>query len=263
MLKQIRQFAILAIIDILCIYYLNGYTLSIKPFIGTILQMQTNNIYTETFLWFIPCMIVAKLIFEILYKISENEKNFFLLELIATSVGIFITYKLWISSRGSLPWYIQTALYVQLFMSLGYYYRKYEYKIKSYEDIILSVSTFLYLFLVFKFNVDADLCTVYYTDLRMYILQSVLGTVAFSLLIKKLYNTTNFNLFEYIGRNSLFYYAFENIARLVISLYVLKFFEITSIYALSIVNVFWCVILLTLIVLIKNNVYNIVKETRK
>lgn len=261
-LKQIKQFAILASINILCIYYITGQTLTIKPFVGTILQMQTNEAFPETFLWFIPCMIVAKLIFQILYKISKNEKIFFLLELTATLVGVFITYRLSILSAGSLPWYIQTALYIQLFMLLGYFYKKYEHLFKLYEEIILCISAFLYLFLVFKFNIDADLATVYYTDFGMYILQSVLGTVAFSLFIKRLCQNRNFSFFEYIGRNSLFYYAFENVARLVISLYVLKFFELASIYALSIVNVFCCVVLLTLIVCIKNNVYSIYRISK-
>lgn len=238
--KMLQEFLIYGFITTVLYALLTGTPLSWNPLIGALLQVPTHARYPESILWFLPCFMVSKLIFFVIYRHSEgNDRLLCWTGLLASGIGIAYIACV----RRCLPWHIQTALAMQLFWLLGYLLRKYEKQAACWESFILPVSALAYFASVFLLPMDADLCTLMFTNFPYYCVQALLGTVFLVFFTRRM--CASLSGFRYIGRYSMFYYAFEGIARMLSALYVMPLLSDLSLYAASLANACACVVMLT------------------
>lgn len=158
--------------------------------------------------------------------------------MICCVVGLlFIKY-----AKIRLPWHMETAFFMQWFMLLGFCAKKCEGALFRYETPLLAVLTLAYLFvIVFKPLTVGDLAILRFSSIKIYCLQATIGTCFFVLLTRKI--SPHGSIFRYIGRNSLFFYAFESPARTVVNRWIAPSFPLDP-FALSLISTVFCLILL-------------------
>jgi len=161
---------------------------------------------TQSGLWFIAALFVMNFPFYFLVKYIKNIKI-----LLSVSLGIFLLssiYVFWLKLP-ALPWHIQWIGGGCFYMTLGFVYKKYEGKIKSFEKNPLFFSALL-LYLLFigirnfflhlsgfmKFN-----GSFYFIDA---LIITLLGIFIMIYVSKKLKNV---ELVSFVGTNSLLYFC--------------------------------------------------------
>lgn len=70
--KFLTKFALYGVSIAILFYFIDGYPPILDSLIGTALQLPTHPRYPCDFLWFLTCMILAKVIFGSIYKISPR-----------------------------------------------------------------------------------------------------------------------------------------------------------------------------------------------
>jgi len=181
-IKTFQYFLLYSLLNQVIRWVLLNGEFNSRFLIGMFLQVPTSPKYPEATLWFLPCMIMSKLIFAINMYLYEKKAWMGYASCLGCCLtgGIYIYYV-----RSCLPWHIQTAMLVQGMLLLGFLFKKHEKKIKEFESLLFPCITSAYFFTVFTFPIDADLCTLFFTDFSMYCLQAVLGTCFIVLLMRK------------------------------------------------------------------------------
>lgn len=182
--KQFKLFILYGFTFIAVAYtYMRRFP-SVDTFIGMFLQRSTSQRYPEAILWFIPCLIGCRVLFSVLHNMAKTEKKFIFLEMVAfVAGGLYIEI-----IRENIPWHIEKVFYLQIFMLLGYLFRKYENTIVKFEKEILVVISLLYLTLVLVLPMDADLNTLYFTNFTYYTVQAIVGTITLVLFSRMMCN---------------------------------------------------------------------------
>lgn len=205
-IRLCKCFIVYGILNIVIDCVLENRSLTMHPFIGMLWQVPTSPLHPESVLWFLPCMIIAKVIFCITHNPPPRGS---ILSFIISLIGFIYIIQI----RKCLPWHIQTACLMQIYMQLGFLLRKHESQISRYETPVLSVLCLIYCFALVRWPIDADLCTLYFTDFPIYCFQSMVGTCLLVLFTRKM--ASHLRIFCYVGANSLFYYAFESTSRII------------------------------------------------
>lgn len=189
-------------------------------------------------------MVVAKILFFAVYtacdKICGGRKVTFAFAIgcmICCAIGLLLIKY----AKFRLPWHIEVALFMQWFMLLGFLAKKCEGVLSHYERQLLAILTLAYISIIIFIPIDADLNTLMFTSLKIYCLQATLDTCFFVLLARKI--SPRGKLFQHIGRNSLFFYAFEHPARTVVNRWIAPGFPLDP-FALSLISAVFCLILL-------------------
>jgi len=104
---------------------------------------------------------------------------------------------------------------------------------------------------------DADLQSLFFTSFPIYCLQAYLGVCFFILLIRQ--TAPNLGIFRYIGENSLFYYAFESVARLFANRWLALALPI-SVFAKSVVLTVACLVMLTCVHVITTKFFRYIQQ---
>lgn len=239
--RLLKYFILYGLATTLVEYLVLSRPLTVNPFIGMVLQIPTSPSHPEAILWFLPCTIISKLIFGFIYKISHGkETKVAILSVVTAMAGAFYIFKI----GKCLPWHIQTAMFVQIYMLLGFLLRRYETLVCNYDTFLLSLLCLIYFYMVLYWPMDADLCTLYFTNFPVYCVQTIVGTCFFILFVRKV--VSSLTVFCNIGRNSLFFYSFESVARIIVEIWVfpLVLTEPTSLYVASILSAVFCCCLL-------------------
>lgn len=151
-------------------------------------------------LWFLLCLFVTEILFYIIQKFSSKLAY----SLIFSTLIAYLDYK-FISIR--LPWSINLALTAVIFYELGYMFRLNEaklnatlYKRRLYVFLLLSINFML----GFMLNIKTDMNMKIYGNYLAFIISAVSGILCYIYISK---NTTIFNGFIFIGKNSLIFLA--------------------------------------------------------
>ncbi len=181
-----------------------------NDFIGLVIQ--SPQVLTKYFdyLWFFACILIAKLIFYVIVRLSkEKDVGILALSLMIGGAGCFYSWAI----RVPLPWHVQTACAVQLLYCAGYFLHKYESVFKRFEFAVFGVSTIMFFVTVINLPMDVDLHTMFFSSYPNYIIQTFFGVAFFICCCRRIGHNS---VLEYIGKNSAFFYAFHPIAVMVV-----------------------------------------------
>lgn len=174
----------------------------INDFIGIVIQFPVLRAQYLDYLWFLSCILLAKLIFIASIKVAKG-RDLGILCLSTLIGGLGCLYSDFV--HFPLPWHIQTACAVQLLYCAGYFFRKYEDVFAKYETAVFAISGFAFIISIVKFPTDADIHTLVFTSYHRYIIQMILGLSFFICICR---NIKQNKVLQNIGVNSVFFYAF-------------------------------------------------------
>lgn len=163
-------------------------------------------------LWFLPCFFMSSIIFYFICKIKNFKFQSFVVFIIVIFghlLGYFNIY---------LPFQFETSMCMLLWIYLGTVSRKinfnskFEFNIKSFcfMLILLSISVFVSLI-----NSTVSVRTDSYGNLLLYIICASL-----LIIVIQYFSNYNFNLFNIIGKDSLFILLFHKFPILIFQMYI-------------------------------------------
>lgn len=175
-------------------------------------------------MWFLPCLFSSEVIFFIINDKIKNIKSFWIAIIGITIIGFVLNnYKIF------LPWGIETAFLVQIFLASGYYINKYKiYEVKNTFKMLTIITAITILVIAINMNNNVSMLEHMYKNQLMFILGAFSGTnlvIILSTYIKSLIRKTN-NIIIYLGSNSLvIMMCHEPIKRIVIKIISILFRE--------------------------------------
>ena len=178
---------------------------------GLLLQISGKN----DDLWFIGCIFTAFLIMYPIVRFCNTDKKGYTWRILLSAVVVATLG--WVDTLVfgiKFPWQLETAAIMTFYMSAGFLYRKNEAiiveKIEK-KPVIALLSAVAYIVLLVLFENEADIHKGNYTYPFVFIIMSILAILPIIVLIKKLctFNLKSEKFFCFMGKNTLFYYAFE------------------------------------------------------
>ena len=173
---------------------------------NTIISFIINKSGEHDILWFVSCLIVAEFIFwGVLSLFHEKDILFFGTSLALTILGVVVSRFI------RLPWHIEVALGVQIFLWMGYFYKKNEVIIRSFIFQHKIVIVLLYAGILVCDRVflkqTYDLHLSRYGDFQLnYFVLAGLGIMVCLIVEQYL---PKFRVLEFVGQNTLVFYAFQ------------------------------------------------------
>lgn len=188
-------------------WLVNDTFVGTQRIIGAYLQSHFAYPNYAPIIWFIPCICIAKCLFQIILRITnENGAVITILSLLLTAVG----YYLCSIRKIFLPWHIQIACLVQLFFLMGYSYRRYQTSIfHKVPTLMLCISFIIYFLLILGGPLAGDLALMKVSDWPRYMICATVGTIMMVLLSQKVDN----RVLQYVGRHSLLMFVLQDYIR--------------------------------------------------
>ena len=174
-----------------------------EDIIGTILQIRGKNDY----MWFVACLFVAEIVFYYIVRFIKGNYKW-----IIYILGFLYSFVLSRLGLGPFTWHIQTIGVAVFFLGLGYEFKHNEEKLKPFFNAkCLLISGILYMMLmVFKLYVLNDWETVkvnnYGSNLFVWLSVSLIANWFFTQVIVRI---DRCRWLEFIGKNTLIYFAFQ------------------------------------------------------
>lgn len=161
----------------------------------------------DDYMWFIACLFVAELLFYVVVRYITLKFRYFVYVF-----GLAYSITLYKIGVGSLPWHLQTMGVALFLLGLGFEFKNnHERCMKLINTKMLVCSGLAYLvFMLFKLYVIKDLNVIrvnqYDNNAFTWIVGSLLALFFFLQIICKIENN---RVLEFIGRNTLVYFAFQ------------------------------------------------------
>lgn len=177
----------------ICLYIRLLLLSSCSPSPGK-LNIITGNIGGVGSLWFIPMLIMTRIIFLFIKKISkENHIMLFCIVIMLSFIGYILGTNMYY-----LPFMLDVAMYSLIFYYIGYVFNIYKIldKIKIWEFIIIVL-----IFVIgFQFSWNELVIRRYPT---FSIVIATAGTLSILLVSKYITNKINFNFLTWVGKNTM------------------------------------------------------------
>lgn len=212
-------------------------------------------------IWFLPCLFVTELYFIIISKILKNEKIRIILLIGLSIIGLVI-----MNPGERYFFHYDVALFMLLFYTIGYIYRKYEGKIKEKicNKLVFIIAIVIYLlirvldFVFFKSQID--LATSKIGNIPIYIISAILGILIIYIISNKINKKRN-SILVFLGQNTLLYYSLHLKVMVTLDKFLLKLNINDYIYCF--VNATLTIIILVIPVIIINRYLPIVSGKYK
>ena len=158
-------------------------------------------------IWFLPCLFVTEIYFIIISKIIKNEKMQVVILIGLSIIGLIIM------KPGEKYFFnYDVALFMLLFYTMGYLYRRYEEKVKEKicNNAVLIITLLVYLiirildFIFLKSQID--LATSKIGNIPIYIISAILGIIIVYIISNKISKWNN-RILIFLGQNTLLYYS--------------------------------------------------------
>ncbi|PWK22390.1 fucose 4-O-acetylase-like acetyltransferase [Arcicella aurantiaca] len=161
--------------------------------------------------WFFPCMFISELLFWFIMRIvSKGIFNGTKIIYLAISVFlVLVSYILHQIIRVRLPFTIDISLMATAFMALGYYSRpiiEYFHHQKLGFQLGISLIGFVGVILAAHYNSEFLMFINEYGNYAISYFGAIFGIIGFSNLIFGITDKGNFQVFEYLSKNSLIFY---------------------------------------------------------
>ena len=166
--------------------------------------------------WFIAALIVGKLLFSILLKISRG--NILLLSTVA--IIFLITYYLIPFNQYNI-WQWQDALLAFVFLYSGYVYHQYKQKFQTINKPIYSLLllTILILIKIYEYNNNLSTRNIAITNVPLFLVDTITWLVLITTLINYI---PRCKIIECTGEHSIVYYFLAGGCPLIVSLFLDK-----------------------------------------
>lgn len=178
---------------------------------GLLLQISGRN----DDLWFVGCIFTAYLMFYAIVRLSRTQLKGYTQRMLLYAALLAIIGWLDICIfKVKLPWQMENAAIMTFYMALGFLYRKHEQLIvKKLENnyAVVGILSAAYIILLIAFDGKIDIHRGIYTHPIVYIAMSLMAIIPLIFLIKRLccLKHSGEKFFCFLGKNTLFYYAFE------------------------------------------------------
>lgn len=157
-------------------------------------------------LWFLSCLITCEIINWLVTSICEDHKKMkiaFYLGL--CGVGFILSY-----NKVHLPWHVEVAFVVIMFMFAGELYRIYENRLNAfiksiYSMPLLCLGIYIILYILYPYEY-IDLHLGIYSNIPVFLVSAICGIFFLICLCKKINHPI---CLKFIGQNTLIYYAFQ------------------------------------------------------
>lgn len=170
------------------------------------LKEPITNIIMGLSIWFLPCLFVTELYFIIITKIIKKENIRLIILILLSIVGLVI-----MTPGVKCFFHYDVALFMLLFYTIGYIYRKYETQIKEKicKNIVLIIAIIIYLVIrILDFvclRTQIDLATSKIGNIPIYIISAILGILIVYIISNKGSARKN-RILIFLGQNTLLYY---------------------------------------------------------
>ena len=153
-------------------------------------------------LWFVPCMFMALLLYWGIHRLSGgNRARLTVLTLVLAATGYGLSFV------AELPWGLDIALVVQVFLLAGFFLRRYGFASRWWWLTVLPLAAVVVL------NGRIDTATRIYHNLFLYYLGGIAGTILMMKIAQCISRWLSCSVFEhflaYCGRNSLMILLFQ------------------------------------------------------
>lgn len=178
-----------------------------NDYIGLFISIANNPKYFD-FLWFFPCMFVAKSIFHLSHLVN-NKKISFIISLLCSIVGFYI----WLYPQRALDylWHLPVALFMQIVLEFGYLCKLHDNVEKktvmdSFITALIPVLVIIFCTLILHFPMDADLHIGSFTNGYLYCLHLLVELPIVIFIAKRIDKN---KIWEYMGKNSAYFFAYQ------------------------------------------------------
>ena len=204
------------------------------------------NFIANAALWFLPCLFCTELIFDILKRITKNEKVFLLGIILISAIGLIYNKLDFVS----LPFELNTAFVAVGFYYLGYVWKnKFEQNFKSkinknWQKVTIAIVCLIITFIFSQINNGISMYGEYYNNYFLMYTCVILGSLAVFMISEIIAKN---KILEFIGKNTLIIMCIhEPIKRVVIKLMSMA----TKIPEITLRTNFLWIILITIILMI-------------
>ncbi len=213
--RLLVPFLVLGIARVAMAYILSGGSL-VERLRGFVLQISCE--YDE--LWFVSCLFSCSVLFygivRMVQKQNITRQKWLLLGITFGALAIsLVDMCIW---KVRLPWELELACFMSFYMALGYLYRRYEIYINRIFERPLLVIGFMVVYLVGmlpqKLETDIHAERIPYPVLLVVL--SLVAIIPLVYVAKLLGKSKIGNVLSFLGKNTLFYYAFAGIVRIVL-----------------------------------------------
>lgn len=210
----------------------------VKRFCGLLLQR--SGVYDE--MWFLSCLFVSCMIFYLILTLTNFlcrirlHKSHVPAYRSTFQQGILLTVSLCFMILGfadilifkiKFPWEAELACAMTGYTSLGYCYRQNESRITAHgKKLPLTAAFVVYFFIVILFPNDVDIHMEEFSHLSLFLVSSLLCILPIIQFCKFLTKTAFCRILSFLGKNSLFYFAFGGFVRII-------FYAITNHFGIS------------------------------
>ncbi len=198
---------------------------SVKDYIVAFL-LQKNSQGDE--LWFVSCLITTSILMYIVkkiidFKVEEHQKKqIVFIALVLLIAGMFDIQIL----KVKFLWQLELACVMAFYMALGFYYKE----IKTIEILenrkFIFVNIILYMLIVMSTRNKVDVHLEKFQYPVIFFITSLLAVAPLIYISKKICDTRLKPVLIFLGQNTLFYYAFAGIVRIVLYMAVQKFLSV-------------------------------------
>ncbi len=184
--------------------------LSIKSVILDIYMLNPEEINVSS-IWFLAALGVVIVMFVLIRKLPKIWMQIAAVLLLAVFGFVFAAYRsVWFSflPADRLPGNLDAALVAVLFYAIGFYGKKFIFRIVDYlkEHLLLSIAVLIFgsavFFVLVKLNGRVNLHGLSFNNVFIYLVAAVLGSLIFIILCSNIENTVLGKIGSCIGRNT-------------------------------------------------------------
>lgn len=179
---------------------------TLNGFVGIFLGYRLTKYYLS--MWFIPVLFVSELILYALYRVWKENRKCYLVGAIAVSVVGWSIFHFW---KHGFVWSLDLVPICLSFLMFGYIIRLFKSELnKFYNMYILIAAAALNCIFAWLNHRVCGKSDMYFSNIGnyfYYILAAICGTAAVLIFCRILSKN---KVLEYIGRNTLVFYAFQN-----------------------------------------------------
>lgn len=207
------------LVPILCLGSINAVLATVvegKPLVTRLCGLITQRSGEWDDLWFVACLLTMELLYYIIATIFKSANLRMVICIILSTMGY-----LYIRSGGiALPWHLDNACVLILFLSLGNWFREWKHQERIKEWLRSSNGWIWMLLIIGIYSISVLICDNRSVDIHlrqyhvfsMFVISAIWGIaslIAVTIRMEKYSSHAIPKAISFIGQNTLVYYAFQ------------------------------------------------------
>lgn len=216
--RLLQPFFVLGVIRIGLAYLINREENKYvqQYIIGFILQRNCE--YDE--MWFVSCLFTCSFLFYGLRHLSRKLSSTYQYGILLCISVLFMLFGMadMCIYKIKYLWEFEIACMMVFYMALGCVYKEYQYVIESKMECASLVTVFIIIYVISVFAIEnqVDIHAEQFAYPILFIVMSIIVLIPALYLVKRIHMSYWNRILGFMGRNTLFYYAFSGIIRVVL-----------------------------------------------